>query len=288
MQTATQARPFVKWVGGKTQLLPELARRLPEEFDVYHEPFLGGGALFFALRPKVAILSDLNAELINLYQVVAKDVEALIRALKLHRYEEAYYYGVRAQDREETFHLMGPVARAARFLFINKTGYNGLWRVNSKGQCNVPFGDYTNPVICDESNLRACAEVLATQPLRAQSYTATTPGKGDFVYFDPPYEPLTTTANFTGYAAGGFTSENQRTLCSYLKSLDQHGVKWMLSNSSAPLILDLYKDFNLELVDAKRAVNSDPAKRGPVKEVIVRNYGGDCSWCQRPDCQDKI
>lgn len=272
MQTATQARPFVKWVGGKTQLLPELLKRLPEDFDVYHEPFLGGGALYFALRPKVAILSDLNAELINAYKMIAIDVEGVIRALKLHRYEEAYYYGVRAQDREATFALLAPTTRAARFIFINKTGYNGLWRVNSKGYCNVPFGAYTNPLICDEDNLRACSELLATQPIRVQSYTATQPQRGDFVYLDPPYEPLTPTANFTGYAAGGFTSENQRTLCNYLKSLDQHGVKWMLSNSSAPLILDLYKDFNLEFVDAKRAVNSDPAKRGPVKEVIVRNY----------------
>lgn len=133
MTTTTAARPLLKWVGGKTQLLPELLKRVPADFDVYHEPFLGGGAMFFALRPKVAILSDINAELVNVYQVVARDVEGLIRALKLHRYDEAYYYGVRAQDREETFRLLSPVTRAARFIFINKTGYNGLWRVNSRG-----------------------------------------------------------------------------------------------------------------------------------------------------------
>lgn len=268
------AKPFLKWVGGKTQLLPELLKRLPAEFGTYYEPFLGGGALFFALQPKVAILGDTNKELINTFEIVQDDVDGLIRLLKLHRYEEAYYYGVRAQDREETFWGFSRQVRAARFVYINKTGYNGLWRVNSRGQCNVPFGAYTNPMICDEDNLRACSEALAGRIIVAKEFNQNAPREGDFIYFDPPYAPLTATANFTGYSAGGFDGRRQRELRNYLRILDKCGVKWMLSNSSAQLILDLYKDFNLEFVDARRAVNSDPSKRGTVKEVIVRNYGG--------------
>lgn len=275
--TTTQARPFVKWVGGKTQLLPELLKRVPTTFENYYEPFLGGGALFFALQPDVAILSDINEELVNAYDVVMGQVDALICGLRLHKYEEKHYYAVRDLDRDRpAFYQLSKVIRASRFIYLNKTGYNGLYRVNRSGHYNVSFGRYTNPLICDEDNLRACSAVLARPHTFVchHGFTNIHPGKGDFVYLDPPYAPLTATANFTGYDSDGFGERCQRNLAGWLKIMDRGGVQWMLSNSACPLILDLYKDFHIEFVDAKRSVNSDPTKRGNVKEVIVRNYGG--------------
>jgi DNA adenine methylase len=264
----TTPRPFLKWVGGKTQLLPELRSRLPRQYDHYFEPFLGGGALFWDLLPEKALLSDLNQDLINAYRVVRDDVEGLIKALKKHIYEKEYYYRIRE------FYPLEPIDCAARFIYLNKTCFNGLYRVNSKGQFNVPMGDYKNPLICDEENLRACSNALQKAKLIPDDYQKVTCiYEKDFIYFDPPYAPLTDTSNFTSYNATGFTLNDQIALRDYCITLDKRGVKWMLSNSSAPSILELYKDFNVELVDAKRCVNSRGDRRGNVKEVIVRNYG---------------
>lgn len=267
-------RPFIKWVGGKGQLLHHLIKRAPPTYGRYFEPFLGGGALFFGLRPEDAFLSDTNGELINTYRVVRDSVEALIAELARHRYDEAHYYAVREWDRAADYSTRSPVTRAGRFIFLNKTGFNGLHRVNSKGQFNVPFGDYKNPTIVDAANLRRCSAALAGVEIDVAGYLAVEAKAkgGDFVYLDPPYAPLTATSNFTSYTAGGFDRADQERLRDLCLRLDKKGVHLMVSNSSAPLILDLYAQFRVELVDARRFVNARAAGRGAVKEVIVTNF----------------
>jgi len=267
-------RPFVKWVGGKGQLIPELTKRLPCTFARYYEPFIGGGALFFHLQPEQAFLSDINDELINVYNVVKCNVEALLKELSRHVYEASYFYNIREADRRPNYKQWSAVRKASRFIYLNKTCYNGLYRVNSKGYFNAPFGDYRNPKICDPENLRLCSEALQHTEVSCSSYHVvderTRPG--DFVYFDPPYAPLTATSNFTNYSKGGFRKEDQEELRNVCSRLDKKGVKWMLSNSSTPLILDLYREYNVETISASRAINSKGSLRGKVKEVIVRNY----------------
>lgn len=267
-------RPFIKWVGGKGQLLPHLIKKSPQGYGRYFEPFLGGGALFFGLRPQRAVLSDVNTELINTYQVVRDSVEALIAELAHHRYDEAHYYAVRAWDRAADYASLSPVARAARFIFLNKTGFNGLHRVNSQGHFNVPFGDYNNPTILDAPNLRRCSAALAGVTIEVAGYieVEARAAAGDFVYFDPPYAPLTATSNFTSYTAGGFDRADQERLRDLCVRLDKKGVHFTVSNSSAPLILELYAQFRVALVEARRFVNARAAGRGPIKEVIVSNF----------------
>ena len=268
------AKPFVKWVGGKTQLIDQLTARLPPTFMHYYEPFIGGGALFFHLQPERAYLSDLNEELINVYNVVKRNVEALIKSLSKHIYEESYFYTIREVDRRPNYLRWSAVSRASRFIYLNKTCYNGLYRVNSKGYFNAPFGKYRNPKICDPENLRACSQVLQKAEIRCDSYlwVETHAQRGDFVYFDPPYAPLTATSNFTSYSKDGFSRNDQETLRDLCSRLDRKGVQWMLSNSSAPLILELYQEYNVETIEASRAINSKGGGRGKIKEVIVRNY----------------
>ena len=272
------AKPFVKWAGGKTQLLLELTSRVPRTFQRYYEPFLGGGALFFSLQPENAFLSDVNAELINVYKVVKNNVEKLIASLTQHVYQESYFYNIREADRTVEYTTWDNVQKASRLIYLNKTCFNGLYRVNSKGQFNAPFGDYKNPKICDSENLRACSKVLQSVTLTSSSYICIEKhvNQGDFVYFDPPYAPVSTTSNFTNYSKNGFSEENQETLRDLCVKLDKKGVFWMLSNSAVPLILDLYSDYNIEMVEASRAINSKAGKRGKIKEVIVRNYDGLC------------
>ncbi len=269
-----RAKPFVKWVGGKGQLVARLRNKMPEKYSRYFEPFLGGGALFFSLMPRKAFLSDINDELINTYEVVRDNVEGLIRELCKHRYDEEYFYQVRNWDRLEDYLELSPARRASRFIFLNKTCFNGLHRVNSKGFFNVPFGDYVNPLILDAANLRRCSAVLKSSIIRNTSYLSVEESAktGDFVYFDPPYAPLSATSSFTSYTSSGFSSADQAQLRDLCDRLDRKGVLFMLSNSSAPLILDLYKSFNLSLVDAKRSINSKGNGRGVIKEVLVTNY----------------
>lgn len=266
-------RPFIKWVGGKTQLLPELVRRVPPKCDRYFEPFLGGGALFFNRQPRDAVLTDINADLIGLYQVIRDDVEALIADMGRHVYDKDYYYAIRRIDRTRDYGTWGPVQRASRLIYLNKTCYNGLYRVNSKGQFNVPFGRYTNPTILDADNLRACSQALQGVTIEQADFRRVRDAArpGDFVYFDPPYVPLSATANFTGYTKDGFDRDMQYALRDLCRDLDQAGVRFMVSNSSAPLVLDLYAEFNVERVYATRLVNSKAGKRGKVAEVLVTN-----------------
>lgn len=265
-----EATPFVKWVGGKRSLMPQLTARLPQRFNAYHEPFVGGGAVFFALQPKAAVLADDNAELINAYTVVRDEAERLIRHLRTHRAEEDYFYALRAQDPRQ----LDPVERASRLIYLNRTCFNGLYRVNSRGGFNVPFGRYKNPQICNEVGLRAASAALRGADLRHDTYehVLDTARRSDFVYFDPPYHPLSATSNFTSYTAGSFGERDQRRLADVYRTLASRGCKVMLSNSDTPLIHELYGDFNIEIVAAPRLVNRDATKRGPVNEVLVRNY----------------
>ncbi len=267
-------RPFIKWVGGKTQLLPELAKRVPKDFARYYEPFIGGGALFFHLQPSKAILTDINPDLINLYIVVRDKVRELIEELKRHVYDKTYYYQMRNIDRTSEYEGWSDVQRASRLIYLNKSCYNGLYRLNSQGQFNVPFGRYTDPTILDVDNLLACHFVLQGSTVEVADFGSIYEkiSSRDFVYFDPPYAPLSATSNFTSYTRHGFDIEMHYALKKLCLKLDAKGVRFMLSNSSAPLILDLFADFNTELVYATRAINSNAKKRGKIHEVVVTNY----------------
>lgn len=275
MNPTLQTKPFLKWVGGKTQLLPEISKRMPENYDKYFEPFLGGGAVFFSLQKQNAYLADVNHELINTYLVVRDCLDELIEDLKCHVYDKNYYYNIRKVDRDIEYTSWSNVKKASRFIYLNKTCYNALWRVNSKMQFNTPFGRYKNPTILDEPNLRQCSEVLQNNvKLVSQDFChiESLVTAKDFVYFDPPYVPLSKTSNFTGYSKGGFNENMQRELALLCQRLDRRGVRFMLSNSSASLVLELYKSFNIEFVKASRAINSKSEQRGKVSEVIVTNY----------------
>ncbi len=269
-----ECRPFVKWVGGKSQLLSELLQRIPSDYDRYFEPFVGGGALLFSHQPKHGIISDLNPELINAYQVIQGSVEELISDLQQHCYESQYFYRLRNFDRLEEYKSWSPIQRASRFIYLNKSCYNGLYRVNSKGQFNTPFGRYTDPTIVDPENLRACSALLKRTEISLAEFAWIEAGISakDFVYFDPPYVPLSPTANFTGYHNRGFDQNMQQQLYDLCVRLDKRGVRFMLSNSSAPIVLDMYSSFKIARVEATRAINSKASKRGPVHEVIVTNY----------------
>ena len=267
-------RPFLKWAGGKGQLLGQLGKRVPASYNRYIEPFLGGGALYFSLQPKTAYLSDLNPDLINCFEVVRSHLPALIEELKKYRYDRDMYYAVRALDREPGYAQTSPVCRAARFIYLNKTCFNGLFRVNSKGHFNVPFGAYKDPTILDITNLTACGEALKSAILKTGTFEdiVEIAEEGDFVYFDPPYAPASNTADFTQYVSGGFDESCQEVLLLTCLKLHQKGVKWMLSNSNTPIIQELYRGFKAETVEAGRSINSRADKRGPILELIIRNY----------------
>ncbi|WP_019505406.1 DNA adenine methylase [Pleurocapsa sp. PCC 7319] len=267
-------KPFIKWVGGKRKLLTELEKRVPSDFSAYFEPFMGGAALFWQLKPKPAILIDINQELVNAYRCVQQDVEALIVDLQKHHYDQKYYYQIRNSDRTSDYASWSNIQRASRFIYLNKTCFNGLYRVNSKGQYNVPFGRYKNPKIVDIENLRACSLALKDIEILTDSFLSIESKitKGDFVYFDPPYIPLNTTSSFTGYSSQGFDTETQIALRDLCLRLNKKGVRFMLSNSAAPLVFDLYSEFQIELVDMPRSINSKGDKRGKIKEVLITNY----------------
>ncbi|MGB3790376.1 MAG: DNA adenine methylase [Phormidesmis sp.] len=270
----TSPKPFVKWVGGKTQLLSELIVRVPDSFSRYYEPFVGGGALFFHLQPQRACLTDINPDLVNLYIVVRDKVEELVQDLSQHVYEKEYFYRIRGIDRTSEYEMWTDVQRASRFIYLNKTCYNGLYRVNSKGQFNAPFGRYTNPTILDTDNLYACHAALQETVVEVADFYSVRRRvrANDFVYFDPPYAPLSATAKFTSYTKNGFDVDMQYALRNLCRALDKRSIRFMLSNSSAPLILDLYAEFNIEFVYATRSINSKAGKRGKIPEVVVTNY----------------
>jgi DNA adenine methylase len=270
--------PVLKWVGGKRQLLPILTPLLPERFNTYCEPFLGGGAMLFWRQAQRAIVNDINADLILMYEVIRDDVEALIAELETHINNAEHFYEVRDWDRNrDTYNTLTNVQRAARIIYLNKTCYNGLFRVNNAGEFNTPFGNYKNPNIVNAPTLRAVNSYFnrADIAFLCRDYTevlADVP-RGAFVYLDPPYDPVSDTANFTGYSRGGFCRDDQIRLRECCDDLTQRGVKFMLSNSSTEFIREQYEAYNIITVQANRAVNSNATGRGQVDEVVVRNYG---------------
>lgn len=268
--------PFLKWVGGKRQLMSEIEPLMPSKISTYYEPFIGGGAVFLNQQPKKAVINDYNAELINVYKVVRDNVEELIEDLATHRNESDYFYSVRVQDRQEGFDQLSELKRASRVIYLNKTCFNGLYRVNSSGEFNTPFGRYKSPNIVNETVLRAVSNYLNNNNIELLSgdFEDALKGirKGAFVYLDPPYDPVSKSSNFTGYVEGGFGSDQQERLRDICIKLDQKGVNFLLSNSATHFIKDLYKDFEIIEVDAKRYINSVASKRGSVSEVLVRNY----------------
>jgi DNA adenine methylase len=265
------AKPFVKWVGGKRQLLSSISKYAPtlEAGATYHEPFIGGGAVFFYLQPRKAVLTDSNQRLIRTYRGIKSDVEGVIKLLRSYPHEKGFYLEMRARQIDEE----DDVTVAAWFIYLNRTGYNGLYRVNSKNGFNVPFGDYKKPTICDPDNLRACARALRGARIEKRDFGSvlTRAKKGDFVYFDPPYIPLTATSRFTDYTSEGFSDAEQVRLRDVALELKRRGVTVLLSNSSAPRVYDLYEPyFECVEVDARRSVNCDPNGRGRIVELLIR------------------
>lgn len=267
-----QAAPIVKWAGGKTRLLPELLARAPAKFNRYYEPFAGGAALYFRLAPERAVIGDANPDLINLYRVVSEQVERLIHQLATMRdnHHKFFYACVRDAWNDDA-QVWTAVERAAAFVYLNKTCFNGLWRVNGKGRFNTPMGKYDNPAICAADGLRAASVVLARAALRDGTYQATTydAAEGDFAYFDPPYLPATETANFTGYTAGGFGLEQHRELAAHAHALAARGCRVMISNADVPAAREIYASFRVDRVTCGRSIGGRNAAREPVGELIA-------------------
>lgn len=277
MEKNSMVSPVLKWVGGKRQLISALTGLLPSRIHSYCEPFVGGGALLFSLQPSEAWLNDINHELITIYEVIKNDVEALIKELEKHKNEEHYFYTIRNWDRDKTYYSqLSPVQRAARVLYLNKTCYNGLFRVNSAGEFNTPFGHYKNPNIVNASTLKAVHAYFHTARIQFSSVDYADVldhlDKNTFVYLDPPYDPVSDTANFTGYAKGGFDKSEQLRLRDFCHELNRRKIRFMLSNSATDFIRSMYAEYNLTTIQARRAINSVASKRGEVDEIVVRNY----------------
>ena len=268
--------PFLKWAGGKSQLLKEIVPLIPSHFETYFEPFLGGAALLFHLldhRPSLkAFISDSNSELINCYLSIQSNVEEVIEALKIHRNDKHHYYKIRSQDVKRLL----PCERAARLIYLNKTCFNGLYRVNRSGQFNVPFGKYRNPRIVDEEKLRSVSKILRRARVEIACLDFEQALKraraGDFVYLDPPYQPLSSTSSFTSYTKSNFDEAAQIRLCQTFESLDARGVFVLLSNSNSELVRKLYADYKVLEVQAARAINCNGNGRGRIGELLVRNF----------------
>ena len=270
--------PVVKWVGGKRQLLDDITPLLPKQISTYCEPFLGGGAVLFARQPKNAIINDLNDDLMLVYEVIRDDVESLIMSLQEHENTSDHFYQVRDLDRDkESYKLLSKIEKASRIIYLNKNCYNGLFRVNASGEFNSPFGHYKKPNIVNEPVLRAVSKYLSSPNIQlfSEDFAATLQRvpRGGFIYLDPPYDPVSDTASFTGYNKGGFDKAEQIRLKECCDALTQRGVKFLLSNSATEFIRELYAEYAIKTVYAKRAINSDADKRGAVQEVLIRNYG---------------
>jgi DNA adenine methylase len=272
--------PILKWVGGKRQLLSQIVPLIPKQFSTYVEPFIGGGAVLFELQPKRAIINDYNEELINVYQTVRDHTEDLIAELEKHKENnsEEYYYEIRSLDRTYAYDNLSDVQRAARIIYLNKTCYNGLYRVNSSGQFNSPYGRYKNPNIVNAVTIRAMANYLKEKKIDIQcgDYRCTLKGlrKGAFVYLDPPYMPISTSSSFTGYTENGFSYEQQRLLKLECDKLREKGISFLQSNSDCDAIRELYQDYEIYTVHAKRSINSNATKRGEINEVLIRYVPG--------------
>lgn len=269
--------PVLKWVGGKRQLLPEIRKRIPKKYKVYYEPFLGGGAVLFDLQPKKAIVNDLNSELINVYKTIKSFPTELVEELRKFSNDEETFYNIRNIDRDKTkYQELSNIQKAARIIYLNKTCFNGLYRVNNAGEFNSPFGRYKNPNIVNDKTIYAVSKYFNTADITFKNgdfeECIKEIQKDSFVYLDPPYDPISKTSNFTGYNQGGFSDEEQIRIKNMCDRLNENGIKFLLSNSATPFIKELYKDYIIDIVSAKRSVNSKADKRGEIEEVLIRNY----------------
>lgn len=273
--------PVLKWVGGKRQLIEDISPLIPKQISTYVEPFVGGAAILFHLQPKKAIINDFNDELMNVYQVIKEDPNGLIKILEKHKEanSEEYYYETRALDRTSDYENLSKEEKAGRILYLNKTCYNGLFRVNSSGQFNAPYGKYKNPAIVNDVTIKAVSNYFNSANIKFLNgdYKEALKGlrKGTFVYFDPPYMPVSSSSNFTGYTENGFGYEKQVELRDECLKLHKRGIKFLQSNSYTPEILELYSDssvFTIKVVQAKRSINSKSDKRGEISEVLIYNY----------------
>lgn len=274
-----KGKPFVKWAGGKRQVINELLKYVPDEFDTYYEPFVGGGALLFELSPKKAVINDSNEELMNVYNVLCNEEKFKKMCNLLNSYEtkhsEEFYYNIRNKDRSKTaFNRLSDYTRAARTIYLNKACFNGLYRVNSKNEFNVPFGKKTHVNTYEGSNLITVSNYLTMNDVKILSVdfeeAVKDAKKGDFVYFDPPYD--SDTKSFTSYTETGFDKSEQTRLARVFKELDKKGVYVMLSNHSTVLVNELYKGYHIYTIEAKRNINANGKKRGKVEELIITNY----------------
>ncbi len=271
-------QPFLKWAGGKRQLVSKIRDYIPRRFELYFEPFVGAGAVLFDLQPHTALINDANRELINCYRVIKRDPAGLIAHVRQHRNTKTYFYNLRSLDRDPSFKKLSPIERASRIIFLNKTCYNGLFRVNSQGHFNVPFGNYSNPVIVDEVVIRAVSRYLTGAHIEISNddFEAALSGasRGDFVYLDPPYDPLSDTASFTGYNLNSFGSDEQRRLKAVCDDLTGRKCKVLLSNSDTEFIRELYGDtsrYTIVEVAASRNINSVATARGKISELLIFN-----------------
>mgnify|MGYP001619926225 CR=1 FL=1 len=268
---------FIKWAGGKTQLLSQYAKLYPKEFNRYFEPFLGSGAVFFHIKqkfkPKQCFISDINEDLINTFKAVKEQPEELIKLLKEHKAKDnsKEYFN---QQRERFNTIKAGLEKAALFIYINKTCFNGLYRVNAEGKFNVPFGKYPNPAILQEEKIRQASKLLQDVNISESNFSdiVREVREGDFIYFDPPYFPLSKTSSFTSYQKGIFLEDEQRELARIFGELHKKGCFVMLSNSDTPFIRQLYEGFNIVTVKARRAINCIGTKRGKINEIVVTNY----------------
>ena len=278
MEHIAHAAPVVKWVGGKRQLLPQILPLIPKRMSAYCEPFLGGGAVLFALQPRRALVNDLNQDLITVYRVIKENADALIEHLSRHENTPEYFYRIRDLDRDkDAYAALSDVEKASRLLYLNKTCYNGLFRVNASGAFNSPYGHYRRPNIVNEQTIRGVSRYFNSCDITffSEDFAAVLDRvpRGGFVYLDPPYDPVSDTASFTGYNRGGFGREEQVRLKACCDALTARGVKFLLSNSATPFIRELYSSYHVSIVQARRAVNSVASRRGAIEEVLVRNYG---------------
>ncbi len=276
-----QYQPFIKWVGGKRGLLKQLFEKFPKEFENYHEPFLGGGAVFFELysqgllKDKKIYLSDINTELVNTYNVVKNNPYKLIDSLEefKEKHNKEFYYQVRELDRQEDFKNLTDIERATRFIYLNKTCFNGLYRVNKKGYFNTPIGSYKNPNIADRNTILSASKALQNAIISNKSFcdVVNNANKYDLIYFDPPYYPLTTTANFTAYNENDFLDDKQKELFNVFEKLNKKECFVLHSNSDTDFIKNLYKEHSINFVQANRFINSKSNGRGKISEVLISN-----------------
>lgn len=273
-EPSSKASPFVKWAGGKRRLMSQYEAFLPKSFTGYHEPFLGGGAFFFHLQPKKAVLSDINYRLIESYEAIRDDLSGVLECLHYHRrnHSKTHYY--RCRELLNKGDLLIKSDRAALMIYLNKTCFNGLYRENLKGDFNVPIGRYKNPAIYDRANLFSVHEKLQGIDIRHEGFEGVLfrARPGDLVYFDPPSVPISETSSFTNYSKDGFGAAKQRQLAEVYKKLAERGCQVMLSNSDCGFVRELYSDFRIEVVQAARSINSRAAKRGAINEVLVMSW----------------